>query len=127
MILRWPLLVICSAIPPALLAGGNSIELSPFPQAGKRLQQLTRESVERTIAASVTGKSAKDLPAPLTFANLPRIKPVRPELPETCAIPLLESKVQHPERFSMKILKVPATPADTMAVPPPAPACQNWN
>jgi hypothetical protein len=119
--------MICSAIPPALLAGGNAIELSPFPQAGKSLQQLARESVDRTIAASVTGKSAKDLRTLLTLANSPRVKPVRPELSQTCAIPLLESKLQHPERFRMKILKVPATPADTMAVPPSAPACPNWN
>jgi len=127
MILRWPLLVIFSAIPPALLAGGNSIELSPFPQAGKSLQQLTRESAHRQIAASVAGKSAKDLPAPLTFANLSRAKPLKPERSETCSIPLLESKVQHPERFSMKTLKIPAKSADNMVVAPPAPACRGWN
>jgi len=45
----------------------------------------------------------------------------------TCAIPLLESKVQHPERFSMRRLKVPTTHAESMAVPPTAPACQGWN
>jgi hypothetical protein len=127
MILRWSLLVICSAIPPAALAGGNSMELAPFPQASRSLQQLTRESVYRQIAASVAGKSAKDSPAPLTFANLPRVKPVRPERSETCAIPLLESKVRHPERFSMKTLRVPAKSADSMAVPPTAPACRGWN
>ena len=127
MTLRWSLLVICSAIPPALLAGGNSIELSPFPQAGKSLQQLTRESVDRQIAASVAGNRLQDLPALLTFANLPRAKQRKSERSETCAIPLLESKIQHPERFSMRRLAVPATHADSMAVPAPAPACQTLN
>ena len=127
MILRWSLLVICSAFPPLVLAGGNSIELSPFPQAGKSLQQLTRESVDRQIAASVAGKTAKDSAASLTFANLPKVKPAGPELSKTCSIPLLQSKVEHPERFRMQNLKVPAAPMDRMAVRPPAPACPGWN
>jgi len=127
MILRWSLFVICSAIPPALLAGGNSIELSPFPQAGKSLQQLTRESVDRQIAALVQGKPEKRLGTPFLLGKLQQRK--MPELPrpEVCSIPLLESKVQHPERFSMRRLKVPATHADSMAVPAPAPACQTLN
>ncbi len=92
MILRWSLLVICSAIPPALLAGGNSIELSPFPQAGKSLQQLARESMDRRIVVSLAEGRANGLPVPFTFRNLRRAKPVRPELSEMCAIPLLEAK-----------------------------------
>ena len=55
----------------ALLASDNAATLSPFPDAGKSLQQLARESVNRQIAASVRGKAAKDLTNPLMLRNLP--------------------------------------------------------
>ena len=111
----------------ALLASDNSAALSPFPDAGKSLQQLARESVDRGIAASVQRKGTKDLTSPLTLRNLPVAKLQQRARSETCSIPLLESKIQHPERFSMKTLKLPATHADNMAMPPPVPACPDRN
>jgi hypothetical protein len=109
----------------ALLASDNTATLSPFPDAGKSLQQLARESVDRQLAASVRGKRGKDLTNPLQ--NLPLARLPQRARSETCSIPLLESKIQHPERFRMKVLKIPATPADNMATAPPVPACQGWN
>ena len=49
------LVLISSAISMALVASDNASRLSPFPDAGKTLPQLARESVDRQIAASVQG------------------------------------------------------------------------
>jgi hypothetical protein len=116
-----------SVISVALLGSDNSPALSAFPDAGKSLQQLARESMDRQIAASVEGKRTKDLTAPLTLWNLPVARLPQRARSETCSTPLLESKIQHPERFRMKVLKLPATRADNIAVPPPAPACNGRN
>jgi hypothetical protein len=93
----------------------------------KSLQQLARESVDRQIAASVQGKNKKDWPGSSILRSLPPKKLPQRARSEVCSIPLLESKVEHPERFSMRALKLPPTRADNMAVPGPAPACQHWN
>jgi hypothetical protein len=119
MILR--LVLIASVISGVLLASDNALTLSPFADAGKSLPQLARESVDRQIAASVQGKRVPELGKRGLVKLPPRAHS------ETCSIPLLESKVQHPERFRMKVLKVPARQADSMATPPPAPACSGWN
>ena len=127
MILRLAVIVTWSAIPMALLASDNAATLSLFPDADKSLQQLARESVDRQLAASVRGKRGKDLTNPLMLQNLPLARLPQRARSETCSIPLLESKIQHPERFRMKVLKIPATPVDNMATAPPVPACQGWN
>ena len=119
MILR--LVLIASAISGVLLASDNTSTLSPFPDAGKSLPQLARELVDRQIAASVQGKRVAEL-GKRGLVTLPQRAHS-----ETCSIPLLESKVQHPERFRMQVLKVPARPMDHIATPAPAPACEGWN
>jgi hypothetical protein len=43
-----------------------------------------------------------------------------------CSIPLLEMKIKHPERFSMRRLPMRNTNADPMVARIPAPACKNW-
>jgi hypothetical protein len=127
MILRLVLIVVGSTIPLALLASDNASKLSPFPNAGKSRQQLAREAVDRQIATYVQGRRGKDSAAPLTRRILPAAKLPQRARSEPCSIPLLESKIEHPERFRMKTLEMPATHADNMAVPPPAPACRGWN
>jgi hypothetical protein len=124
MILR--LVLIGGAISVALLASDNAAKLSPFADAGKSLPQLARESVDRQIAASVQGKRGAQLAAPVS-GERPLVRLPQRARSETCSIPLLDSKIQHPERFRMKVLKLPATRADNIAVPPPAPACNGWN
>jgi hypothetical protein len=111
----------------ALLASDNASKLSPFPDAGKSLPQLARESVDRQIAASLRGKRGPEVASPLVSGGRPLVMLPQRARSETCSIPLLESKIQHPERFRMKVLKLPATRADNIAVPPPAPACNGWN
>jgi hypothetical protein len=123
MLLR--LALISSAISMTLLATDNASRLSPFPDASKSLQQLTRESVDRQIAASVQGKRAANTPSIFGARALVRL-PQRPR-PETCSIPLLENKIQHPERFRMQILRVPAKQIDSIATLPPAPVCEGRN
>jgi hypothetical protein len=121
------LALISSAIPLVLFASDNAPGLSPFADAGKSLPQLVRESVDRQIAASVQGKPGVELASPLMFLERPRVMlPPRPRS-KVCSIPLLESKVQHPERFRMQVLKVPARPMDHMATPAPAPVCEGRN
>jgi len=121
------LIAISSVFSIALLASDNAPGLSPFPDAGKSLPQLARESVDRQIAASVQGKPGVKLASPLMFVEKPRVKMPPRAGSEVCSIPLLESKVQHPERFRMQVLKVPARPMDHMATPAPAPVCKGWN
>jgi hypothetical protein len=127
MTLRLVLIVAGSAIPLALLASDNASKLSPFPDAGKSRQQLAREAVDRQIATYVQGRQGKDSAAPLMLQNLPAAKLLQRARSESCSIPLLESKIEHPERFRMKTLKLRAAPADNMAVRPPAPTCLGWN
>jgi len=127
MILRLVMIATCCTVPMALLASDKGSNLSPFPDAGKSLQQLARESVDREIATSVQGKRPKEPTALLTLPTLPPKRLPQQARSETCSIPLLESKIEHPDRFSMKILKLPATRADNMAVPGPAPACKDWH
>ena len=124
MILRS--MLISSALSVALLASDGASTLSSFPNASKSLQQLARESINRQIAASVHGKRGAELASPLMFVEGPRVMLPRARS-EVCSIPLLDSKVQHPERFRMQVLKIPARPMDRMATPPPAPACEGWN
>lgn len=121
------LVLLSSVISGVVLASDNTSTLSPFRDASKSLQQLARESVDREIAASVKGRRTKDLAAPLTLRNLPVARLQQRTQPETCSIPLLESKIQHPERFRMQVLKVPARRMDNIATPAPAPACEGWN
>jgi hypothetical protein len=125
MILRS--MLISSALSVALLASDGASTLSSFPDASKSLQQLARESVDRQIAASVHGKRAVEPASPLMFGARAPVRLPRQARAETCSIPLIESKVQHPERFRMQVLKVPATPMDKIAVPAPAPVCERWN
>lgn len=127
MALRLALIVASGVIPAMLLASDNAPNLSAFPDAGKSLQQLARESVDRQIAASVQGKRSKEPAAPMALLSMPPKRLPQRAHSEACSIPLLESKIEHPERFSMKTLKPPPSHADNMAVPPPAPACQGWN
>lgn len=118
MILR--LVLVSSAISAVLLASDNASRLSPFPDASKSLQQLARESLDRQIAASVQ----RGRP-PMTSRKL-KLLPQRARS-ETCSIPLLENKIQHPERFRMQILRVPAKQIDNIATLPPAPVCEGRN
>jgi len=115
------LALISSAIPLVLFASDNAPGLSPFPDAGKSLPQLARELVDRQIAASVQGKRVAEL-GKRGLVTLPQRAHS-----ETCSIPLLESKVQHPERFRMQVLKVPARQMDNIATPAPVPACESRN
>ena len=112
------LVLISSAISGLLLASENASKLSPFPHASKSLQQLARESLDRQIAASVQARRAPMLSGKL-LAQQTRA--------EACSIPLLENKVQHPERFRMQILKVPARQIDNITTPPPVPVCTGRN
>jgi hypothetical protein len=121
------LMLLSSAISGALLASDNSSKLSPFPDAGKSLQQLARESVDRQIAASVRGKRGPEPASPLAFGARPRVMLPQRARAETCSIPLLESKIQHPERFRIRVLKVPAKQMDNIATLPPAPVCEGRN
>jgi hypothetical protein len=68
--------------------------------------------VDRQIATYVQGRHGKDSAAPLTLRILPAARLPQRARSEACSIPLLESKIEHPERFRMKTLKVPATHAD---------------
>ncbi len=40
-----------------------------------------------------------------------------------CSIPLLKSKIDHPERFNMPQLPAGSKKIDSMALPPPVPEC----
>jgi hypothetical protein len=124
--MMFRLVLISSAISGLLLASDNASTLSAFPDANKSLQQLARDSVDRQIAASVHGKRGEGLPSPLGFAERRVMRPQRVRA-EACSIPLLESKIQHPERFRTQVLKVPAKPIDNMATLPTAPACEGRN
>jgi hypothetical protein len=121
------LMLISSAISGILLASDSASKLSPFPDAGKSLQQLAWESVDRQIAASVRGKRGPELSSPLAFGKRPRVMPPQRARAETCSIPLLQSKIQHPERFRMHVLKVPTKQVDNIATLPPAPVCEGRN
>ena len=44
----------------------------------------------------------------------------------TCSIPLLENRIERPERFSMRRLPIGKANFDPMVAPIPAPACQHW-
>ncbi len=121
------LVLISSALSMALLASDNALTLSVFPDASKSLQQLARNSVDRQIAASVHGKRGAELASPLMFVEGPRVILLRRARAEVCSIPLLESKVQHPERFRIQVLKVPATQVDKIATLAPAPVCEGRN
>jgi hypothetical protein len=121
------LMLISSAISGVLQASDSASTLSPFPDAGKSLQQLARESVDRRVAASVRGKRGAEPASPLAFGTRLHVKLPQRTRAETCSIPLLESKVQHPERFRMQVLKVPAKQVDNIATPAPAPICEGWN
>jgi hypothetical protein len=114
------LVLISSAISGVLLASDNASKLSPFPDAGKNLQQLARESLDRQIATSVQGGRPPMPPAKL------KLLPQRARS-ETCSIPLLENKIQHPERFRMQVLRLPAKQIDNIATLPPAPVCEGRN
>ncbi len=46
------------------------------------------------------------------------------ETRKVCSIPLLDYKVPHPERFSMRTLPVDVRNLDSLAMPNPAPACK---
>jgi len=46
------------------------------------------------------------------------------ETRKVCSIPLLEYKVPHPERFTMRKLPVTARNFDSSVFPNPAPACK---
>jgi hypothetical protein len=117
--MMFRLVLISSAISGLLLASDNASKLSPFPDANKSLQQLARESLDRQIAASVQERRA-----PPTISR--KLLPQRARA-ETCSIPLLENKIQHPERFRMQVLKVPAKQIDNMAISPPVPVCTGRN
>ena len=71
MILRLVMIATCSTVSMALLASDKGSNLSAFPDAGKSLQQLARESVGREIAGPVQGKRPKEPTALLTLPDLP--------------------------------------------------------
>jgi hypothetical protein len=45
---------------------------------------------------------------------------------QKCAIPLLELRVPHPERFDNMGRAIGSTKFDDMAVAPPIPVCKDW-
>jgi hypothetical protein len=96
MILRLVVIATCCTVPMALLASDKGSSLSAFPDAGKSLEQLARESVDREIAASVQGKRPKEPMALLTLPNLPPRRLPQQARSESCSIPLLEpGALQH--------------------------------
>ena len=44
---------------------------------------------------------------------------------KTCAVPLLEMRVDHPERFTMKVLPADSSIDKQSRIRPPAPACDS--
>jgi hypothetical protein len=122
------LALISSAISMTLLATDDASRLSSFPDASKSLQQLARESVDRQIAASVQRKrAAANTASPSMFGARALVRLPQRARSETCSIPLLENKIQHPERFRMQILRVPAKQIDNIAISPPSPVCEGRN
>jgi hypothetical protein len=81
------------------------------------LNQLSQEQFQQLLSKALSGPRAPfKVPKAVTGAQHGH-----------CSIPLLESKVNHPERFNMPRLPVGRSNFDAMAMPPAAPACKNWN
>ncbi len=81
------------------------------------LNQLPKEQFQQLLSRALSGP-----PRPIQMPTL-RVETQN----RRCSIPLLESKVEHPERFSMRKLPVGKANLDPMATRPPAPACKSWN
>jgi hypothetical protein len=81
------------------------------------LNQLSKEQFQQLLSKALSGPTE-----PVQVPKLTIVAQAR-----RCSIPLLESKVNHPERFNMPKLQVGRTNLDPMAMPPPAPACKSWN
>ena len=125
--MTYRLTVLLSVLPAIAFASDNRPALSPFPNGAKSLLQLNRDAADMAISAGVHATPGPQFQPFLKLQNVPMARLPRKAGPEECSIPLLESRVPHPERFKMKILKVPGAPADNMATAPPAPPCKGPN
>jgi hypothetical protein len=106
---------------PFLLAGSvfaasQSTETLRSPD----LNQLPKEQFQQLLSKALNGAlSGPPRPVHMPIHSVAAAN-------NHCSIPLLESKVEHPERFTMP--KLHGTESlDTIAVRPPAPACKDWN
>jgi hypothetical protein len=103
---------------PVLLAGSLLAASQPAETLrSPDLNQLPKEQFQKLLSKALSGP-----PRPVHVPQL---------MVETqnrrCSIPLLESKVEHPERFTMPKLHAGKSNLDAMAIHPPAPACKGWN
>ncbi len=96
----------------SLLAATQSGETLRSPD----LNQLSKKQFQQLLSKALSGPSAP--------IQIPKLNFVAQE--RRCSIPLLEWKVSHPERFSIRKLPAGRTNLDSMAIQPPAPACGGW-
>jgi hypothetical protein len=105
-------LVLPFLVAASVLAAGQPTETLRSPD----LKQLPQEQFQQLLSEALSGP-----PRPVHM-------PIHSSAAANshCSIPLLESKVAHPERFTMP--KLHGTESlDTIAARPPAPACKDWN
>jgi hypothetical protein len=81
------------------------------------LNQLSKDQFQQLLSKALSGPTEERAAAQRGMAAQAR----------GCSIPLLEAKVEHPERFNMPKLRGGRKNLDRMAVPPPAPACRGWD
>jgi hypothetical protein len=81
------------------------------------LNQLSKEQFQQLFSKAFNGSNK--------LVHVPNL--VLETRNRRCSIPLLESRVEHPERFSMPKLPVGRRNLDPMSVAPPAPVCRGWN
>lgn len=104
-----------------LRAEGNS-QLSGNDGSGLRprdLKQLPSKEFQDLLSKAFSGEQTKEL-----AQRELKLAQQGVHFPETCSIPLLNAKVDHPERFSMPTLRAQRTPTDRMGGSFSPPVCK---
>jgi hypothetical protein len=124
MLFRLALILCAFAV--AILAS-DPFTSAGFAKQSTDVRDLTRRAVDREMRWFVdrhTGRP-QELKAPLLSLPLFTARAsMRAE--RRCAIPLLELRVPHPERFDNMGRAIGSTKLDNMAKAPPIPVCKNW-
>jgi hypothetical protein len=94
-----------------------------FPEQGKSLDQLSRQALDRQIAAAVMGRQPSTRQNPVQMAQ---VSNPDSKVQTNCSIPLKEVNAPHPYRLDPMAHPLGNTSFDRMARPAALPACKNW-
>lgn len=111
------------------ILASDPFTLAGFANQGTGVQDSTRRALDRAMRLFVDRQAGRteEPGTPTPLPGGPRLMARASAWPtQKCAIPLLEFRVPHPERFDNMGRAIGSTKFDDMAVAPPIPVCKDW-